>query len=159
MILRRNSLCVLLFPSSRELGKSSDQREPFQQMIKFLLKFTPWLQKKEKEKCLRFDFIICLFILLFFSSDDHKELLVCINSRHFNLCLGGLFALNNAEPTFKIILVRLHFARSQLFLFFLWYNSLYMNQNADKMCSEGGTHWYWFKGGNLITNIYIHIDL
>lgn len=118
MILRRNSLCVLLFPSSRELGKSSDPREPFQQMIKFLLKFTPWLQKKEKEKCLRFDFIICLFILLFFSSDDHKELLVCINSRHFNLCLGGLFALNNAEPTFKIILVRLHFARSQLFLFF-----------------------------------------
>lgn len=118
MILRRNSLCVLLFPSSRELGKSSDQREPFQQMIKFLLKFTPWLQKKEKEKCLRFDFIICLFILLFFSSDDHKELLVCINSRHFNLCLGGLFALNNAEPTFKIILVRLHFARYQLFLFF-----------------------------------------
>lgn len=119
MILRRNSLCVLLFPSSRELGKSSDQREPFQQMIKFLLKFTPWLQKKRKRKMLKIWFHnMSVYSPFFFFDDDHKELLVCINSRHFNLCLGGLFALNNAEPTFKIILVRLRFAHSQLFLFF-----------------------------------------
>lgn len=58
----------------------------------------------KKEKCLQFNFILCPVFLLFFffSSDDYKELLVCIKNRHFHLCLGRFaFLLNNAEPAFQ----------------------------------------------------------
>lgn len=110
-------MCVIISQLQRAREKQWSKRT-ISTNDKISLKIHTMTTKKRKRKMLKIWFHNMSVYSLFFSSDDHKELLVCINSRHFNLCLGGLFALNNAEPTFKIILVRLHFARSQLFLFF-----------------------------------------
>lgn len=93
---------VFLSPSSRELGKSCNRSggESYLHAQCFPLKYLQWLQKR---RMLTIQFHSTFhFPPVLFSSEDHKELLVCIKKRHFHLYLGRFaFLLHNAEPAFK----------------------------------------------------------